>query len=118
MQALIHRRLPCSLATRSSLSLHWYRVSRLMRLAFVLVTVALSSALPVQSQERSAARTVQQVLVQRGYAIGAVDGLWGPRSLAALKDLQTQLGIEPTGQPDATTLEALTRASPGSDRAC
>src|SRR5690606_16019244 len=73
--------------------------------------VALSSTLPAQSQESSAARTVQQVLVQRGYDIGAVDGLWGPRSSAALEDLQTQLGIEPTGQPDAATLEAMTRAT-------
>jgi uncharacterized tellurite resistance protein B-like protein len=82
-----------------------------MRLAVVVVTVALSSTLPAQSQESSAARTAQHVLVQRGYDIGAVDGLWGPRSSAALKDLQTELGIEPTGQPDSATLEALTRAT-------
>lgn len=113
MQALIHRRLPYSRASRSPLCRHWTRVRSLMRVGFVLVAVALSSTLPAESQESSAARTVQQVLVQRGYDIGAVDGLWGPRSSAALEDLQTQLGIEPTGQPDAATLEALTRATSG-----
>lgn len=116
MRALFHRRLPPSRGCRSTLTRPWDSVWHLAHLTVVLIVVA-ATALPAESQESPAARTAQEILVQRGYDIGEVDGLWGPRSSAALKDLQTQLGLEPTGRPDAATLEALTRATSVADPA-
>jgi uncharacterized tellurite resistance protein B-like protein len=111
MWALVYRGLPFLQSCRSIPTPPRLSLGRLARLAVMLVVLAAPTALPVQSQESSAARTVQQILVQRGYDIGEVDGVWGPRSSTALKDLQTQLRLEPTGQPDTATLAALTRAT-------
>ena len=62
------------------------------------------------AQELTAERVAQQELLDRGYEIGAVDGIWGPRSAAAMRNLQRELGIAETGLPDLETMEVL--ASP------
>lgn len=46
----------------------------------------------------------QQELVQLGYNIGTVDGLWGPRSTAAMLDYQSKSDLPQTGLPDIETL--------------
>src|SRR5690606_4170291 len=56
-----------------------------------------------------------QLLIERGFDIGAVDGIWGPRSAAAMSDLQRELGLPVTGLPDAATLEAMTAPPPSED---
>lgn len=53
-------------------------------------------------------REVQQALADRGFAVGTVDGLWGRRSIAALKAFQKSAGLPATGVVDEATLEALT----------
>lgn len=73
----------------------------------IAVAFAFAAMLAASGQETSSARIAQQMLVERGYAIGAVDGIWGPRSATAMKELQRELGLPQTGLPDAATLEAL-----------
>lgn len=55
----------------------------------------------------AAIRMIQQALVGRGYAIGAPDGIWGERTVDALRDFQRTQGLEPQGEPDVHTLSAL-----------
>lgn len=47
---------------------------------------------------RAERREIQQFLVQRGYDIGAVDGLIGDKSRQAIRQEQTRLGLNPTGR--------------------
>jgi murein L,D-transpeptidase YcbB/YkuD len=53
---------------------------------------------------------VQQTLRIAGFWDGPVDGEWTPELTEALKDFQTELGVEPTGTVDATTIAALEKA--------
>ena len=77
-----------------------------IRLAIsVLILAVLTSW--AAAQEPTLVMRSQQVLVDQGYAIGRVDGIWGPKSSAALADLQRKLGLPVTGEPDEATLGAL-----------
>ena len=53
---------------------------------------------------------VQQTLKLAGFWDGPVDGAWTPALSAALRDFQTELGVEPTGTVDAATISALEKA--------
>jgi murein L,D-transpeptidase YcbB/YkuD len=53
---------------------------------------------------------VQQTLKLAGFWDGAVDGVWTPELTEAVKALQTELGVEPTGTVDAATVTAFTDA--------
>ena len=49
----------------------------------------------------------QETLRQKGHDPGPVDGLMGPRTIAAVKAFQKEHGLPPTGQLDALTLAKL-----------
>ena len=53
---------------------------------------------------------VQQTLKLAGFWDGPVDGAWTPALTEAVKDFQTELGVEPTGTVDAATIAALEQA--------
>jgi peptidoglycan hydrolase-like protein with peptidoglycan-binding domain len=53
---------------------------------------------------------VQQTLKITGFWDGPVDGTWTPELTDALKELQTQLGVKPTGSVDAATIAAVEKA--------
>ena len=53
---------------------------------------------------------LQQTLKLAGYWDGPVDGAWTPALSAALREFQTELGVEPTGAVDAATISALEKA--------
>ena len=57
-------------------------------------------------------RAAQVYLTYRSYAIGAIDGILGPRTTAALIQFQQQAGLPQSGQPDAATLTALAAPIP------
>ena len=48
-----------------------------------------------------------QILVQKGYDVGAVDGRWGPNTETALRQFQEANRLAPTGKLDQQTLSAL-----------
>ena len=50
---------------------------------------------------------LQRELGQLNYYEGPVDGLMGPQTIAAIKDLQRQAGLPQTGQMNAATQAAL-----------
>jgi peptidoglycan hydrolase-like protein with peptidoglycan-binding domain len=59
--------------------------------------------------------TVQSTLKLAGYWTGPVDGTWTPELTEALKMLQTDLGVEPTGSVDVATLSAFETAIAGAE---
>ena len=52
-------------------------------------------------------RQVQQHLKDKGAEVGAVDGVMGPKTRAALKSFQQQQGLTASGEIDSSTLTAL-----------
>jgi len=50
---------------------------------------------------------VQQLLTQRGYDVGGVDGIIGPKTSAVVAQLQAKAGVPITGYPTSELLEAL-----------
>ena len=76
---------------------------------------ALGDALEQTGQSAAAnelveATSVQTVLKLPGYWPGAIDGQWTPELEEALREFQTDLGVEPTGTVDAATLAAIEEA--------
>ena len=53
---------------------------------------------------------LQQTLKLVGFWDGPVDGVWTPELTEALKEFQTELGVEPTGTVDAATIVAFEKA--------
>lgn len=82
-----------------------------LRSLIVLAVLMLAGVCIATAQELSAERIAQQALTDRGFDIGAIDGIWGPRSAAAMSQLQHDLGLKVTGLPDAATLDAILSAS-------
>ena len=58
---------------------------------------------------RSDRLEMQDRLTQRGYDIGTVDGVLGPKTRDAIQDFQTRSGMLPDGYPDYAVLERLRR---------
>lgn len=57
-----------------------------------------------------ATASVQQSLKILGFWPGSVDGIWTPELTEAVKALQTELGVEPSGTVDAATITAIHKA--------
>jgi peptidoglycan hydrolase-like protein with peptidoglycan-binding domain len=55
----------------------------------------------------AAVKTLQQQLGQLNYYEGPVDGIMGPQTIAAAKDLQRQAGLPQTGTMNPATRAAL-----------
>ncbi|HVL55638.1 MAG TPA: peptidoglycan-binding domain-containing protein, partial [Burkholderiaceae bacterium] len=72
-------------------------------------TAAAQPAASVAGSDLSpgAVRTLQRALNDRGYDAGAVDGVWGDRTAAALRQFQRENQLAVSGRPDARTLAAL-----------
>ena len=60
-----------------------------------------------QSQSSSAVREAQQALQQKGYDVGPIDGVMGPKTSAALREFQQAQGLKASGRLDQRTLAAL-----------
>ncbi len=52
-------------------------------------------------------RLVEQALSQRGYDSGNVDGSWDQQTASALTNFQQAIGLEPTGQLNSRSIQAL-----------
>ena len=55
----------------------------------------------------STVRSAQDALNAQGYSVGAVDGVWGPSTLSAVRRFQTEKGLTQSGTLDSSTLAAL-----------
>lgn len=58
-------------------------------------------------------RDVQQALQEKGFDVGPIDGVIGPRTQAALREFQQRQGMSSTGRLDQQTLSALEVKSTG-----
>jgi Putative peptidoglycan binding domain len=58
------------------------------------------------SMDRSTIKSVQSSLKAQGHSV-SVDGKWGPRSAAALRDFQAANNLSATGELDTATMAAL-----------
>jgi hypothetical protein len=84
----------------------------LIVLAVVGVTHTTSTSTPAQPTTpavtpSASVKQLQQELGQLNYYEGPVDGLMGPQTIAAIKDLQRQAGLPQTGTMNAATQKAL-----------
>jgi peptidoglycan hydrolase-like protein with peptidoglycan-binding domain len=71
-------------------------------------TTPVNPSRPVTPVQPSAAvMQLQRELGQLNYYEGPVDGVMGPQTIAAIKDLQRQAGLPQTGQMNAATQAAL-----------
>jgi peptidoglycan hydrolase-like protein with peptidoglycan-binding domain len=53
---------------------------------------------------------IQRELARRGYYDGVVDGLYGPRTDAAIRDFEQAAGLKPSTEPNEALLQAMVRA--------
>jgi len=78
-------------------------------------TSATQAAAPATAQARPRAEIVadiQKELSRRGLYDGALDGRYGPRTDAAIRDFETQAGLRQTGEPTEQVLAAMRRTTP------
>ena len=61
---------------------------------------------------RAERREVQQRLAERGFDVGTVDGMIGPRTRAAIEAFQASAGLPADGRAGARVLKALKEPSP------
>ena len=52
-------------------------------------------------------RELQQLLAARGYDVGEPDGKVGQKTRDAIKAVESQIGMRPTGRPGGKVLQAL-----------
>ena len=71
-----------------------------------------ADAAPYLDGQYDALRQAQLRLIDKGFLKGKADGAYGPQTEAALREYQTQSGLEPTGHLDQATLDALTYVDP------
>jgi peptidoglycan hydrolase-like protein with peptidoglycan-binding domain len=65
------------------------------------------SGQPTPQHDASTIREVQQALQGKGFDVGPIDGVMGPRTAAALREFQQQRGLNGSGRLDRETLSAL-----------
>lgn len=98
---------------------HNYRVLFEWNQSFIYVTTAAYFATrlqgapvyqagnPEQGLNQDQMRQLQQRLTQRGFNVGAVDGILGANTRAAVQDIQAQLGLPADGWPTPQLLRML-----------
>jgi peptidoglycan hydrolase-like protein with peptidoglycan-binding domain len=53
---------------------------------------------------------IQRELSRRGYYDGIIDGLYGPRTDAAIREFERSLGLKPSAQPSEMLLQTIMRS--------
>jgi len=53
---------------------------------------------------------IQRELARRGYYDGVLDGLYGPKTDAAIRDFEQAAALKPSTEPNEALLQAITRA--------
>jgi peptidoglycan hydrolase-like protein with peptidoglycan-binding domain len=76
-------------------------------------TIPAPSATPAPASRSSAAvvADIQRELSRRGFYDGVVDGRYGPRTDASIRDFEQAVGLKPSTAPDEALLRAIQRAT-------
>jgi peptidoglycan hydrolase-like protein with peptidoglycan-binding domain len=76
-----------------------------------------SATLPAATKPPSTPRApgeiindIQRELARRGYYDGVIDGLYGPKTDAAIRDFEQAAGLKPSTEPNEALLQAILRA--------
>jgi peptidoglycan hydrolase-like protein with peptidoglycan-binding domain len=85
----------------------------------VKTEIAKPEAPLVQRPPKEVVADIQRELTRRGFYDGAADGVFGPKTNAAMRDFEQASGLRPGGEPNEVFLRALTRspAKAGQQRA-
>jgi peptidoglycan hydrolase-like protein with peptidoglycan-binding domain len=70
-------------------------------------TLRSGSTMGHSQYDSSTVRDVQQALQNKGYDVGPIDGVMGPRTQSALREFQQQQGLTRSGRIDQRTMSAL-----------
>lgn len=84
-------------------------ICRLRLIALPLVLIALAAAPAAAAGRDSGLAALQVALHARGLYFGAIDGVKGPDTTAAIKRFQRRAGLAPSGSPGTQTRMALGR---------
>ena len=76
-----------------------------------LTPAALTPAAPATPPRTAVVADIQRELSRRGFYDGAVDGLYGPRTDAAIRDFEQAAGLRPSTEPNEALLRSI-RDSP------
>ena len=106
---------PAFLVTRNFDAVYSYNAAESYGLAIAHLSDRLRGGAPFATPwptddpglSRAERRELQGLLLMRGHDIGAIDGMLGDKSRAAIRAEQTRLGFEPTGRAGQKLLKAL-----------
>jgi len=106
---------PAFLVTKNFDALYSYNAAESYGLAIAVLSDRLRGAPGIQTPwptddpplSRAERRELQQRLAQRGYDVGEPDGKIGQKTRDAIKAVEQQIGISPTGRPGGKVLQAL-----------
>lgn len=79
----------------------------LLNIAVILLAQKASAAVYKQGSQGQAVRDIQRVLQRTGHYSGAIDGIYGPKTTAAVKSFQRSVGITVDGICGPVTLKYL-----------
>lgn len=85
----------------------------LLTSALLLPAAAATAGATGATMTRSDVQTVQQILAEGGFYRAPVDGIWGPKTNAALRSYQASNGIDVTGRMDLATADEMGLTVPG-----
>ncbi|SBW10029.1 Spore cortex-lytic enzyme [uncultured Eubacteriales bacterium] len=87
-----------------------------VNIAVIALAQTAQAAVYRQGSSGDAVRTIQQKLVNWGYMSGGVDGIYGPKTVTAVKSFQSKNGLTADGVAGPATLKALGMSTTGSDK--
>jgi hypothetical protein len=110
---------PAFMVFRNFDAIHAYNAAESYVLAIAHLSDRLRGGGPFQAAwptddpglSRAERREVQQQLAERGFDIGVVDGIIGPRTRAAIETFQASAGLPVDGRAGARVLKALKDAA-------
>ena len=108
---------PAFLVTKNFDAIYSYNAAESYGLAIAVLSDRLRGKAGVQAEwptddpplSRAERRDLQARLTAKGYDVGEPDGKVGQKTRDAIKDMERQLGMTPTGRPGGKVLEALRR---------
>jgi lytic murein transglycosylase len=106
---------PAFLVTKNFDALYSYNAAESYGLAIALLSERLRGREGIQAPwptddpplDRAQRRELQRLLTARGYDVGEPDGKVGQKTRDAVKSIEQQIGMRPTGRPGGKVLQAL-----------
>jgi lytic murein transglycosylase len=106
---------PAFLVTRNFDALYSYNAAESYGLAIAVLSDRLRGGAGIQAEwptddpplSRAQRRELQALLTRRGYDVGEPDGKIGQKTRDAIKSVESQIGLRPTGRPGGKVLQAL-----------